>query len=47
MAQDLPFSEQSAAVYFQAVIAAILATATIGVANPTPENLILKYKEML
>lgn len=47
MAQESPFSEQSAAAYFTAVIAAILATAAIGVANPTADNLILKYKEML
>jgi len=42
-----PLSEQSAAMYTTAIIAAILATAAIGVAQPTPDNLIAKYKEML
>jgi hypothetical protein len=47
MAKDTPLSERSAETYFEAVIAAILATAAIGVASPTPENVIQKYKEML
>jgi hypothetical protein len=42
-----PLSEHSAAIYFEAVIAAILTTAAVGVMNPTPENLIAKHKEML
>jgi hypothetical protein len=40
-------SEKSAAIYAETIIAAILATAAIGVASPTPDNLIAKYKEML
>ena len=47
MAKDDPMSEESAATYFEAVIAAILATATVGVANPTPANLIKLHKQML
>ena len=40
-------SARDAAIYFEAVIAAILATAAVGAMNPSPENLILKHKEML
>jgi hypothetical protein len=48
MAQDrAPLSEKSAAIYFEAVIAAILASAAVGVAQPTPDNLIALYKQML
>jgi hypothetical protein len=47
MARETPFSEHSAGIYFEAVIAAILATATVGVANPTPDNLIALHKQML
>ena len=40
-------SESSAAIYAEAIIAAILATAAIGVSEPTVDNLITKYKETL
>jgi hypothetical protein len=44
---DRPFTEQSAGIYFEAVIAAILATAAVGVSTPTPGNLIRLHKQML
>lgn len=47
MPESQPLSEKSSAMYAEAIIAAILAAAAIGVAEPTPENLIKKYKEVL
>jgi len=47
MARETPFTEQSAAIYFEAVIAAILATRAIGIANPTPANMLEMHKKML
>lgn len=42
-----PLTEDSAGIFFEAVIAAILATKAIGVASPTPENMIAMHKKML
>ena len=42
-----PLSERAAATYFEAVVAAILTTASIGDARPAPDNLIKLHKEML
>jgi hypothetical protein len=42
-----PLSERAAAIYFEAVVAAILTTASIGDARPAPDNLIKLHKEML
>jgi hypothetical protein len=47
MAKDDPMSEESATGHFEAVVAAILATATVSPADRTPDSIIKAYKQML